>query len=339
MPKPDAKTEPQKKVGAPGELNWNSTPKQFRERKEQLEKELAETKKAHEASTASIAELQKKVSEYESKGKDTAGLLAQIDAERKEKDALMSEIRALKQETSPEFKEKYDKPFNRQAEYAQQAVHGITKVDGTPFTWDTDFAALYHMPYAAARAKAIEELGAENAQTVMDEIRDLKKLDFARNQALAEEKKQWSERNKADEAKAAETKAREAQTQKQRSEEFKTLWKKVNADLEGSVKEYSVPPDDKELTEARNQGLAIIDNEEKDFSKALPLKAHIRQRAAMFVPNQIQIARLTAENAELKKKLDDKNPKPPGDTRRPGGHDNAEPTLSWEEEARKAITG
>ena len=197
------------------------------------------------------------------------------------------------------------------------------------------------LPYAAARAKVISRTWVrENAQTVMDEIRDLKNLDFARGQALAEEKKQWAERTKADEAKAAETKARDAQTQKQRSEEFRTLWHKVNTDLEGTVKEYAVPPDDKELNEAKVKGIAIIDAEEKDFSKALPLKAHIRQRAAMFVPNQIQIARLTAEVDRLKKELDDKNPPPPGGgARRPGGHEKVEPTESWEEGALRAVKG
>lgn len=319
---------PEKKVGAPGELNWNSAPKQFRERKEKLEREFADAAKAK-------TDLELKLKEYETKGKDTEGLLSQIESERKEKEELMSQLRMLKQETTPEFKDKYDKPFDQQAEYAEQVVKGITKADGTPFTWDKDFAALYHMPYAAARAKAIEELGQESAQTVMDEIRDLKKLDFNRQKALQEEKSKWAEKTKQDEANATEKRLRDDKSRKEQNEKTKNAFNKLNEELESSDERYKVAPDDKELSEARKEALDLILASPKDAQQAMVKNAHIMQRAAMFLPNQIKIARLEKQLSDLKSELE--GDKPPTGGQKPGGDNNSPKEKSWEDELRDKV--
>lgn len=329
-PAPAAVLDP-KKVGATGELNWNSAPKALRERKEQLEKELSE------ASTAKLS-LETKLKEFESKGKDTEGLLAQIDVERKEKEALMADLRALRQETTPEFKEKYDKPFNRQAEFSKTRLNGLTKSDQTPFTWDGDFATLYQLPYNKAYATAREMLG-EDAPIVMEQIRDLQKIDFERQQALGEEKTKWKERTNQDAAKSAETKAREEKAKVEGQQKVRDLWKQVNTDYEASVDTYRVDPADKELVDARAKDLAILDADYgKDFQGGMKRNAHARLRAAMFSVNQAQIARLTKKNQELEAKVAALDPAPPDPGSRSGQDaPNGGKDLSWEEAARKTL--
>ncbi len=330
QPEPAAALDP-KKVGATGELNWNSAPKALRERKEQLEKELGEA-------TSTKTALEAKVKEYESRGKDTEGLLAQIDTERKEKEALMADLRALRQETTPEFKEKYDKPFNRQAEFSKTRLNGLVKADQTPFTWDGDFATLYQLPYNKAYAAAREMLG-EDAPIVMEQIRDLQKIDFERQQALGEEKAKWKERTAQDAAKSSEQKVREEKARVEGAEKVKNLWKQVNTDYEASVEHYRVDPADKELVEARTKDLAILDADySKDFQGGMKRNAHARLRAAMFSVNQAQIARLTKKNQELEAKLAELNPPPPDPGSRTGGDKpNGGKDLSWDEAARKAL--
>lgn len=343
--KPDAapapaQTEPKPATATPAKPAATTTPapnapqapKQLREQLEKVNLELSESRKA---STA----LEAKVKEYEAKGKDTDGLLAQLDTERKEREKIQAELRMLKQEASPEFKEKWDKPFNQQAEYAQGVVNNITKQDGTPFSWENDFAALYRLPYPQARAMAIESLGPENAQIVMDEVRDLKKLDFARGKALEQEKSQWAEREKADQAKSAETKVRDAKQKEQQKQDFDKLWKQVNTDFESSVETYRVAPDDKELTEAKAEGLHAFDADlSKDFKANIARNAHMRLRAGMFKANQLTISRQMAEIEKLKAKIAELDPAQPGLGSKTGGAP-APSNESWEDAARKALKG
>lgn len=325
-PKPGDKPTPALAPAAP------QAPKQLREQLEKVNLELSESRKT---STA----LEAKVKEYEAKGKDTDGLLAQLDTERKEREKIQAELRMLKQEASPEFKEKWDKPFNQQAEYAQGVVNNITKQDGTPFSWENDFAALYRLPYPQARAMAIESLGPENAQIVMDEVRDLKKLDFARGKALEQEKSQWAEREKADQAKSAETKVRDAKQKEQQKQDFDKLWKQVNTDFESSVETYRVAPDDKELTEAKVEGLHAFDTDlSKDFKANIARNAHMRLRAGMFKANQLTISRQMAEIEKLKAKIAELDPAQPGLGSKAGGAP-APSNESWEDAARKALKG
>jgi hypothetical protein len=311
-----AETKPEdkpveKKVGAPGEQNWQAGPKQLRERKEQLEKELGE-------STQTINDLKTKIADWEKRGKDTEGLLAQLDAERKEKEAILAENRMLKQESSPEFKEKYDKPFERQVAFAQNNLVGLTKQDGSPFTWEKDFVSMYSMPPAAAHAAAEEMLGPKQAQIVMNEIRDLKKLDFERSAALRAEKEQYAEKTKADQAKSAEVKAREQQQQATQRKALEEAWTKVNQDLEAS-EDYKTDPGDKEIIAARNKDLAIFDKPSKNIEEKIVKDAHIRQRVGSWVVQRILIGRLQQQLAELKEQLEDKEPLPPNGGRHAGG--------------------
>lgn len=310
----------------------NEGPKALRERKAQLETELATER-------ASIGELKKKLEQFEAKGKDTEALLTQIDEAKKQIEAIQAENRMLKQETSPEFKKQYDEPFNRAAEFAKSMVVGLDKADGTPSTWE-NFAALYGVSKQSVN-KAMSEARAmfgENAGVVIQQLTKLHELNYTREVALQQEKAQWQERTKADEGKAAETRARAAREQEQQKQQFADTFQKVNKDLEDTVEAYRVAPEDKELTDARTRFLSIYDSQPKTADEFLAKNAHIRQRAAAFEVNQIVLKRKDAEIAELKKKLDGLNPKPPGgDAKRQGGAEAGTPAKSWEQEARDAV--
>jgi len=125
-------------------------PKELRER-------YKATKAERDALTKAKTDLEAKIKQFESQGKDTTALTGRLAALEKERDAAYAELRAAKQEASPEFKEKYDKPFNTAAERARKQVLELQVAnaeDGTnrPATWE-DFSALYSLPVG----KAIEQ--------------------------------------------------------------------------------------------------------------------------------------------------------------------------------------
>lgn len=298
-------------------------PKALREELERTRTELGTTK-------TSMTALEAKIKDFDKRGLDTEALTKRLEQREKEFEALQGEIRMLKQETDPAFKEKWDKPFERQAAYAQQQVVGITKLDETPFTWEKDFAGLYNLPYAAARARAIEELGPENAQTVMDEIRDLKKLDFARHEALKEEKQGWKAKSE-----------KEAADRVQRQETIKGLQSKVRKELQDSIEDYRDAIEDKEASTARQEGYQIFDAKPKTLQEAILRDEHVRHRVAAHVPMKLTIARLKAELAKRDETIAKLKPRVPGENGQhsPGGErkTDAEPE-DYDTYLRKAIT-
>lgn len=318
---PEAPATPPKPAPQPPKVE--AGPKALRE-------ELDRTKAELKANAEAKASLEAKIKEYDSKGKDTESLLARLKARDEEFEKLQGEIRALKQEASPEFKEKYETPFNRAADYATEVVKSILKTDGTPADFEKDFVPIYRLAgtnYGRAAAEARELFGDDAAPAIMDQVRELRRLEVQKNRAFEDEKKGWAEKQKAEEG-------RKVQEREHRS----MLKKKVREDLRNSVETYRDPVDDKELAEARNKGYAIFDREESDPRTQLVKDEHIRHRVAAFGPNQLQIKRLQARNAELEERLaGSKGGQPNPDPRKPGGTETTAPQESWEEGARKAV--
>src|SRR5207253_11258826 len=91
----------------------------------ELRTELERVKGELKPKTESLSSLESKIADYEKRGKDTEALVKRhADLERSiaNKDA---EIRALKHEASPEFKQKYDLPYNQRAEDAKQEIETL----------------------------------------------------------------------------------------------------------------------------------------------------------------------------------------------------------------------
>ena len=272
--------------------------------------------------------LEKRISEAESKGKDTAALaeraakLEQTIAERE------GELRMLKQEASPEFKDKYDKPFTEAAEYAREVVGQLTVTDdsGTTriATWD-DFAALYTQPYSKAIDQATAMFG-NAAQVVINHLTELHRLDSVRHRALKSERENAAVRMKDEEGKRV-----------QSQEATAAALAKLQEELPQKFDAYRDPPEDKELSESRAKQFAIFDAQPKSPQQAMIKFAHIRQMVGAHKPLLIQNSRLKAEVARLQAELDGKTTKEPQSHRRPGGTETAGGEESWEQAAAKEL--
>ena len=272
--------------------------------------------------------LEKRISEAESKGKDTAAMaeraakLEQTIAERE------GELRMLKQEASPEFKDKYDKPFTEAAEYAREVVGQLTVTDdsGTTriATWD-DFAALYTQPYSKAIDQATAMFG-NAAQVVINHLTELHRLDSVRHRALKSERENAAVRMKDEEGKRV-----------QSQEATAAALAKLQEELPQKFDAYRDPPEDKELSESRAKQFAIFDAQPKSPQQAMIKFAHIRQMVGAHKPLLIQNSRLKAEVARLQAELDGKTTKEPQSHRRPGGTETAGGEESWEQAAAKEL--
>lgn len=327
-PPPKAGTPP--KPAAPAKSDASTPPKPAvvpKELRAELDRVKGELKAKSDAATA----LEAKIADFEKKGKDTEVLASRLATLEKDIETLRAENRALKQETSPEFKKKYDEPFNRLADRAKLVVEKIPVTDEAgntrAATWE-EFSRLYKSDEFSATREAKQLFGEDGAMVVMRYYHELHRLDDDRIVALNEEKSQWKQKEEAEKAR-----------QLQDREEISRVWKQTNAQLAESVDDYHDSPDDKELSEARQKALAIFDTPAKTFKEKIVKDAHNRQRVAAFVPMKIKIARLTKERDDLKAELEGLKEKPPGKTGRAGGAPAAAPSEDFETGLRKAMEG
>jgi hypothetical protein len=286
-------------------------PKELRERVKQLNQE-------NQTFNGTIKTLEAKIKELDSRGVDTSALTTRLTALEKERDAALADLRAARQEASPEFKEKFDKPFNQAAERARKQITELTVVvdaetgETRPATW-ADFAALYSLPVG----KAIEQANAlfgSSANFVLQQREKLLDLDTARATALEEEKAQFKERS-----------AREIAEQAVKREGVGKLWQDTNKRLAETVEDYKVDSTDTEAADARKHALSVFDAQinaadQDDFVRQKVLKdAHVRQRVGAYAVQKVQIARLKAEKEALQKQVDELKGTAPGGVKRPGG--------------------
>lgn len=296
-------------------------PKELRERVKQLNAE-------NQSYSGKIKTLEDKIKELDNRGVDTSALTTRLAALEKEKEAAQAELRAARQEASPEFKEKFDKPFNAAAERARKQITELTvtnEAEGTsrPATWE-DFTALYSLPVGKAIEQANAMFGA-SAGFVLQQREKLLDLQQTRDTALQEEREQFKARS-----------AKEIADQAVEREGVGKLWNETNERLSSSVEDYKVDTTDAEAAEARKHALAIFDStinaaDKQDFVKQKILKdAHIRQRVGAYAVQKLQIQRLKAEKDALQKQVDELKGTAPGDTQRPGGDAPAgEPNEDW----------
>lgn len=264
-------------------------PKWFRE---QHEKAQAEIKGYHER----VKSMEAKIADYEAKGKDTATLSERLAQMEQELDRKNGELRAAKQETSPEFQKTYDKPFNQAADYAKSIVEQMAVADDQgaqrAATWN-DFAALYQLPINKAAAMARQMFG-DDASIVIGQLTELHRLDHVRNNALAEEKAKWKENETKEQAQAVQREQgwRAAVTSAQK---HLTEANPHFRDAEGD--------DGKATRELREEGYAIFDSKPTTFNQSVLKAAEIRHRVAAHGPLVHQLSAKTSLIGELEGKL------------------------------------
>lgn len=255
-------------------------PKWFRE---QHEKSQAEIKTYAER----IKSLESRIAEGEKQGHDMTVLNERLAHVEKERDEAKAEARAARQEVSPEFKEKWDKPFDNAADYARNVVTqlqaGEWKQDentgmkqweaNRPATWD-DFAGLYALPMNKAAAMARNMFG-DDAPIVIQQLTDLHRRDYERSAALQEEKVRWKENTTKEEAQRL-----------QHEKGFQSMRAIADKHLVESNPDYQDTPGDdgKEARELRQQGYGIFDARPATIQEAAIKAADIRHRVAAFAP-------------------------------------------------------
>lgn len=297
--------------GAPAPTDFDKlAPKELRERVKQLNSE-------NQTFGGTIKSLEARIKELDGKGVDTTALTTRLTKLEKERDSAQAELRAARQEASPEFKEKFDKPFNQAAERARKQITELTVItnpeDGTtrPATWE-DFAALYSLPVG----KAIEQANAlfgTSANFVLQQREKLLDLDQSRQTALEEEKAQFKERS-----------AKEIADQTVKREGVSNFWREANKRLSETVEDYKSDATDTESSDARKHALSVFDEsvnitDDASMQKKIIKDAHIRQKVGAYAVQKVVISRQKAEIESLKKQVDELKGSAPGDTQRGGG--------------------
>ena len=296
----------------------------------ELRAELDRVKGELKTKSESYASLEAKIADYERKGKDTTTLTERLTTLEKQMESKDAEIRALKQEASPEFKKKYDEPFNRLADRAKSVVEQIQIEDPDTgavkaATW-ADFTKLYNQGEFIATKEAKRLFGEDGAAVAMRYYTELHRLDDDRRIALDEEKRQWKEKDTAEQAKRV-----------QSQEEINSFWTKANSELAEKVEDYHDSPDDKELGEVRQKALAAFDAAPKTLKDRIIKDAHNRQRVAAFPVMKMRLDRAIKEITDLKAELEGLRENPPGKGAKPGGTGGAKPEESYEEYIRKNV--
>lgn len=308
-----------------------------------LREELDRVNAALEAKNKAQAEAERRLQEAEARGKDTSALVEQMTARDKQIEQLQAELRAAKQETSPEFKKEYDEPFNDVAELARQDIEamqsGEWRVDETtgekqwhPTAQATyaDLEALwltYKVSVVKGKAEARKLLG-ENSDIIVNHLEQLRLLDRKRAKALEQEKANFKVREEQDRAK--EVTERQARTD---------IIARVRQELAESVDDYRDPPEDKELSDLRSNGYKMFDVKPQNFQQFAYKMEHIRHIFAAHGPNKLKLLRLEKERDDLKSKVEELEGKKPSGGKRVGGEAGKPADEPWEITARRELLG
>src|SRR5881394_70420 len=317
-PKPD----PNKVIAGP------KAPPQLRAELDRVNGELATKSKQ-------VTDLEAKIKDAEAKGKETATLTERLGTLEKQLEEKESQLRALKQETSDEYRNNYEVPFQKAANRAKGFIETLDVTD--PETNATrkgslddlvELTRLYRQSPNKALARGEQLFGDKVATLVMPDIKSLDGMEREAAEALAEEKANWKQRTVDEEAKHI----------TQRTELGK-LYEDVKKQLAESVDDYHDDPTDKELNGAREEAFKLFDAQSASVQDRILKNAHIRHRFAMAAVEKLKRMRAEKQVTELKAELETYKNDPPDPGRRRGGKESATGnTLSWEEDARKSLT-
>lgn len=330
--KPVTAAKPADKPAATAKPEFDPTKAAPKELRTAYETTKAEAK----ALSDKVKDYERKIAEFDSKGKDSSALTERLNAIEKERDAALAELRAHKQEATPEFIKQYEEPLKQAAEDARREVLQlqVNNADGTTrnATWD-DFVEIYSMPTGKAIEKA-DELFGKASNFVQGLRRDLLNMQAKKDRALQEEKAQFKERT-----------TREIAQQAQKRDHVGKLWAETNKRLGESVADYKDDPEDTEAMEARKHALSVFDSkiegaDEQDFiNKKINRDAHIRQRVGAYAVTKLKLSRANQEIESLKKQVEELKGSAPGKTNRPGGATVETSEDDWAKGLVEAVEG
>jgi hypothetical protein len=300
----------------------------------------AEFRKQYEANKIELdtiktkySDLEKKIAEHEAKGKGTEVMRERLAQMEKDHAQIQAELRMFKQEASPEFRAKYDEPFDAAAEVAKSQIRQLEVIvdpdtgEVRPANFDNDFAPIYRMPLGQAIKKAKEMFG-DASGLVIQHLTELKRLDEIRGNALRAEKEHAAERMKQEEGQRLSMRQREEH-----------LRERVISELADKNEDYRDDPADKEAVEARRKALAIYDTQAQDARLRIVKEAHVRHRVGAYSVMQLKLARANARIRELEGAKAEEREDLTGRSARPGGNAPAAgATKNWEQDLRESVT-
>jgi uncharacterized coiled-coil protein SlyX len=282
-----------------------------------------------------MSTLEAKIKEYEATGKDITKLSEQLAARDKEREALQAELRALKHESSPEFKKQYEKPFNDAAEETRDLITQLTTVEAMgdngeivtarPATWD-DFVSIFTLPYGAAYGQAKKVFG-EHAGIVMQQYVSLQSLKRTKDRALQEERTNFKQREE-----------QEAARRTGEIEVIKSTVHKVRQEvIEAGGESYAPDPKDQEEASIATEADTLFDAKPATLQQRIVKDAHLRAKVRGYYLAQHRLGKAQARIKELESAVAALKGNGPGPGRRPTGSDGA-PQSGWREELRKELT-
>lgn len=270
----------------------------------QLETDLESLRSKH-------AELEQKVPRTEAERQQLATKLADLEKKHGE---VLAELNFSNYERSPEYKEKYEKPYQDAVARAYKRVKELTvveedrskPVDDATGKYPTrerpakqeDFDEIYGLQYGAAMRLATKKFGPEFAPGIMQHWEAIREKAEVAVNALNEWKANAQKREKEQETQSIQTRER-----------ITSLWTQVHADIKAKNKDlFTERPDDKDWNEALTKGTQMADTYFNNRDK-LPIEqrvvfdANIHNRVAAFPALVSRMRKLEAENAQLAKDL------------------------------------
>jgi len=252
-------------------------------------------------------ELEQKVPTTERERQQLATKLADLEKKHNE---VLAELNFSNYERSPDYKEKYEKPYQDAVNRAYKRVKELTVIEedrsqqpdenGKYPTRERpakseDFDEIYGLNYGAATKLATKKFGPEFAAGIMQHWESIREKAEAAVGALNEWKTNSTKRQQEQETQSVQTRERVA-----------GLWTQVNADIKTKNPDlFGEKPDDKEWNEKLSEGTKMADayfsdRSQQPVEQRVVFDAHVRNRVAAFPA-------LVSENRRIKAQLEQAN--------------------------------
>lgn len=303
-------------------------------------------REAHERATKRVAELESQIAQLSSKaeradaaGKDITALTGRIEELQKQLQAREGDLRMAKQEMSPEFKQKYEKPFTDAADFAEELIKSLRVKEGDPDNptqragTANDLVRLYNLPPSEANAVARAMFG-EDAPMVIQQLIALRQLDRAKAKALQEERENFKKKNDEDTA-----------NHTAQIEHANRLWKETKQGMLDAHPEWQADPRDAAEKAILEKSYSIVGANENGALAGKTMEQLAKHNASIFHRAATQPLYVYRYNqakeriAELEAELAERKGGGPGSTRNPGGGSTTDANgKSWKSELREAMS-
>jgi hypothetical protein len=331
--KPETTQGKGKEGAAPAAPAAPAKPEAGKRPADNLRAELEKWKTEAATKTQLATEYEKRIKEFELRGKDTEALTTRLTQVEHERDEAQAKARRASKEMDPAFMKKWQEPFD---EVSLSTEDLITQMDVTdPESGEArrgtkeDLQYLYSIDSPTKRNAEIRKMFGDDAITVIPKLDRMKELNSSFRRALAQEQ-----------SKAAELDKQERGAHVQAEQQWQTAVDRLGSELAEKIEEYHDTADDKEAAELRQKGYGIFDSKPANRQEGAVKFAHVRQMVAAHYPMKLQITRLKAELTAAKDelaKLKESNPNTTTRRSSGGGAPPSDDGLTWEERARKEL--